>query len=172
MKKIWELYKKHREVISYLFWGGIAFVLSVFLFWVFTSKLGMSEVPANTIDWIILVIFTFFTNKLFVFRSRAGSPKAFGREFVSFILARLFTLLLEDAIIWLGCEKMGFNSEIGSLIVKLIATLSRKHREKHPKQPPMAPMQMNQPVQTFVQQPGAPVKAPESNVPGDGQTDK
>ncbi|MCR4595736.1 MAG: GtrA family protein [Lachnospiraceae bacterium] len=121
MKKIWELYKKHREVISYLFWGGIAFVLSVLLFWIFNSKLGMGEVLANTIDWIILVIFTFFTNKLFVFRSKAGSPKAFGREFVSFVLARLFTLLLEDAIIWVGCSKLGFNSEIGSLIVKLIA---------------------------------------------------
>jgi len=81
----------------------------------------MGEVLANTIDWIILVIFTFFTNKLFVFRSKAGSPRAFGKEFVSFILARLFTLLLEDVIIWLGCEKLGFNSEIGSLIVKLIA---------------------------------------------------
>ncbi|MBR6390622.1 MAG: GtrA family protein [Lachnospiraceae bacterium] len=121
MKKIWELYQKHREVISYLFWGGIAFVLSVLLFWIFNSKLGMGEVLANTIDWIILVIFTFFTNKLFVFRSKAGSPKAFGREFVSFVLARLFTLLLEDAIIWVGCNKLGFNSEIGSLIVKLIA---------------------------------------------------
>ena len=121
MKKIWELYQKHREVISYLFWGGIAFVLSVLLFWIFNSKLGMGEVLANTIDWIILVIFTFFTNKLFVFRSKAGSPKAFGREFVSFVLARLFTLLLEDAIIWVGCSKLGFNAEIGSLIVKLIA---------------------------------------------------
>ena len=121
MKKIWELYKKHPEVISYLFWGGIAFVLSVLLFWIFNSKLGMGEVLANTIDWIILVIFTFFTNKLFVFRSKAGSPKAFGREFVSFVLARLFTLLLEDVIIWVGCDKLGFNSEIGSLIVKLIA---------------------------------------------------
>jgi putative flippase GtrA len=121
MKKIWELYQKHREVISYLFWGGIAFVLSVLLFWIFNSKLGMGEVLANTIDWIILVIFTFFTNKLFVFRSKAGSPTAFGREFVSFVLARLFTLLLEDAIIWVGCSKLGFNSEIGSLIVKLIA---------------------------------------------------
>lgn len=121
MKKIWEIYKKHREVISYLFWGGIAFVLSVALFWVFNSKLGMGEVLANTIDWIILVVFTFFTNKLFVFRSRAGSPKAFGREFVSFVLARLFTLLLEDVIIWVGCDKLGFNSEIASLIVKLIA---------------------------------------------------
>ena len=121
MKKLLELYKKHREVISYLFWGGVAFFLSVFLFWVFNSKLGMGEVLANTIDWIILVIFTFFTNKIFVFRSKAGSPAAFGREFISFILARLFTLLLEDAIIWLGCNKLGFNSELGSLVVKLIA---------------------------------------------------
>ncbi len=120
MKKIWDLYKKHREVISYLFWGGVAFILSMVLFWVFNSKLGMGEVLANTIDWIIVVIFAFFTNKLFVFRSKAGSAAGLGKEFVAFILARLFTLLLEDAIIWLGCKKMGFDSELGSLIVKLI----------------------------------------------------
>ena len=120
MKKIRELYKKHREVISYLFWGGVAFVLSMVLFWIFNSKLGMGEVTANTIDWIIVVIFAFFTNKLFVFRSKAGSLSGLGKEFVSFIAARLFTLLLEDAIIWLGCKKMGFDSEIGSLVVKLI----------------------------------------------------
>ena len=120
MKKIWDIYQKHREVISYLFWGGVAFVLSMVLFWVFNSKLGMGEVMANTIDWIIVVIFAFFTNKLFVFRSKAGSPAGLGKEFVSFILARLFTLFLEDAIIWLGCNKLGFNSELGSLVVKLI----------------------------------------------------
>ena len=120
MKKIWELYQKHREVVSYLFWGGVAFVLSMVLFWVFNSKLGMGEVLANTVDWIIVVIFAFFTNKLFVFRSKAGSPAGLGKEFISFIVARIFTLLLEDAIIWLGCKKMGFDSELGSLIVKLI----------------------------------------------------
>jgi putative flippase GtrA len=120
MKKIWELYKKHREVISYLFWGGVAFVLSMVLFWVFINKLGMGEVTANTVDWIIVVIFAFFTNKLFVFRSRAGSVSGLGREFVSFIIARLFTLVLENAIIWLGCKKMGYDSELGSLIVKFI----------------------------------------------------
>ena len=120
MKKIWELYKKHREVVSYLFWGGVAFVLSMLLFWIFNSKLGMGEVTANTVDWIIVVIFAFFTNKLFVFRSKAGSLTGFGKEFVSFIVARLFTLLLEDAIIWLGCKKMGFDSELGSLVVKFI----------------------------------------------------
>lgn len=46
------------------------------------------------------------------------------------------------------------------VIVKLIAGASRKHRAKHPKQPPMAPAQMNQPVSTFVPQPGAPAQPP------------
>ena len=123
MKKIWELYKKHREVISYLFWGGVAFFLSMILFWVFNSKLGMGEVLANTIDWIIVVIFAFFTNKLFVFRSKTGSAAGLGKEFISFIIARLFTLVLEDAIIWLGCKKLGFDSELGSLVVKLIGQM-------------------------------------------------
>ena len=120
MKRLWELYKKHREVISYLFWGGVAFFLSMILFWVFNSKLGMGEVLANTVDWIIVVIFAFFTNKLFVFRSKTGSASGLGREFISFIIARLFTLVLEDVIIWFGCKKLGFDSELGSLVVKLI----------------------------------------------------
>ena len=66
MKQLWDLYKKHREGIDYLFWGGIAFLLSMFLFWLFAGKWGWPEVFANTINWIICVIFTFFTNKLFV----------------------------------------------------------------------------------------------------------
>ena len=120
MKKLIELYKKHREMISYLFWGGMAFLLSMALFWLFTSRFGWGEVTSNNIDWIICVIFTFFTNKLFVFRSKTGNAKGFFKEFVEFVAARLFTLLLEDAIIWLLCKKMGWQTEILELAAKLI----------------------------------------------------
>ena len=51
MKKIWDLYKKYQEAIDYLFWGGIAFVLSMVLFWFFASLLGWNEVTANNVDW-------------------------------------------------------------------------------------------------------------------------
>jgi putative flippase GtrA len=120
MKKLIELYKKHREMISYLFWGGMAFLLSMVLFWLFTSRFGWGEVTSNNIDWIICVIFTFFTNKFFVFRSKTGSTKGFFKEFVEFVAARLFTLLLEDAIIWLLCKKMGWQTEVLELAAKLI----------------------------------------------------
>jgi len=121
MKKIWDLYKKYQEAIDYLFWGGIAFVLSMVLFWVFASLLGWNEVTANNVDWVICVLFTFVTNKLFVFRSKSENAKALGKEFVEFVLARVFTLVLEDIIIYIGCNLMGYDNGIGQIVVKLIA---------------------------------------------------
>lgn len=127
IRKIWNLgmslYKKYREAISYLFWGGLAFVLSMVLFWVFTSSLfGLqwNEVFANNVDWVICVLFTFVTNKIFVFRSKTGSIKGLTKEFVGFVLARVFTLLLEDLVIFILCKKMGWDSGILQIVAKLI----------------------------------------------------
>lgn len=120
IKKLIELYKKYREGIDYLFWGGVAFLLSMFLFWLFAAKFGWNEVFANTVNWVICVIFTFFTNKLFVFRSKTDSTRAFLKEFASFVSARLFTLILEDIIIWIGCTLMGYDSGIPQMAVKFI----------------------------------------------------
>lgn len=123
MKKIWELYKKYREAISYLFWGGVAFVLSMALFWVFTAdsfSFKWNEVLANNVDWVICVIFAFFTNKLFVFRSKAEGFKGFIKEFIEFVLARLFTLVLEDVIIWFLCSKCGWETGLLQILAKFI----------------------------------------------------
>lgn len=120
MKKIIELYKKYEEIINYLFWGGIAFFLSMFLYWLFDSVCGWNSVWANTVDWVICVIFTFFTNKFFVFKSKVNGKKEYLIEFGEFVLARLFTLVLEDVIIFVGVNLMGFTDTIPSLIVKFI----------------------------------------------------
>ncbi|MCR4788232.1 MAG: GtrA family protein [Lachnospiraceae bacterium] len=120
MKKLFDLYKKYREGIDYLFWGGVAFLLSMFLFWLFAARFGWNEVIANTVNWVICVIFTFFTNKFFVFRSKTENAKGFIREFLSFTAARLFTLVLEDIIIWVGCTLMGYNEGIPQMVVKFI----------------------------------------------------
>ncbi|MCR5252071.1 MAG: GtrA family protein [Lachnospiraceae bacterium] len=120
IKKILDIYKKHKEGIDYLFWGGIAFVLSMFLFWLFVNVFGWDEVLSNNIDWVICVLFTFVTNKLIVFRSNVRSLGGILKEFVSFVAARLFTLVLEDLIIWIGCDKLGYDQGLAALVVKLI----------------------------------------------------
>ncbi len=123
MKKLIELFKKYEEGISYLFWGGIAFVLSMFLFWLFTADtmpFGWGEVTANNVDWVICVIFTFFTNKIFVFKSKTSSWQKFLIEFGEFALARLFTLVLEDGVLYLLCDVFGWKTQILQVAAKLI----------------------------------------------------
>ena len=128
MKKLWDLawaiYRKHEEGMNYLIWGFIAFCLSVFLYWLFEGVMGWNPVVANSVDWVLCVIFTFLTNKFLVFKSPWGSAKENLREFVSFIAARVFTLVLEDAIIWGLDTKLGWNSMLVKLIGQAVVIIT------------------------------------------------
>lgn len=128
MKKLWDfgwkMYRKYEEAISYLFWGGVAFFLSMILFWLFADVWGWNSVLANTLDWVICVLFTYVTNRIFVFKSKTKGFKAIWKEFVSFVAARLFTLLLEDLIIFVLDSCMGMNSMLVKLIGQVVVIVT------------------------------------------------
>ena len=85
MEEIKKLWKKYEEAISYLFWGGVAFFLSMILFYIFANMMLLHEQIANVITWIICVIFTYFTNRTFVFKSKTKGWKNIGKEFSEFV---------------------------------------------------------------------------------------
>ena len=58
----------------------------------------MKMTVSNVIAWIAAVIFAFITNKLWVFESKSWVPKVAAREFVSFVVSRLATGVIE----WFG----------------------------------------------------------------------
>lgn len=115
-----KLCRKFEEVIEYLFWGVTAFVLSMVLYWVFIGPCKMTDLIANIVDWVICVIFTYLTNRTFVFKSKTKDLKGTAKEFAEFVSARFFTLILEEVIIFIGGTCMGYNVGIGAMIVKLI----------------------------------------------------
>ncbi len=123
MKKIKDLYLKYREIVDYLFWGGMAFVLYMVLIWIFQDKIGMKETVATFIDNIICIIFAFFTNKFFVFRSKSEDAKGFVKEFLGFFAARVFTLILSEILVWLGCDVLGYNKDTYHLVYVSDATI-------------------------------------------------
>lgn len=92
--------RQHREVISYLFWGGMTTLVSwgtYSLFVVVMNSFAAANpvAVANVISWICAVLFAFLANKLFVFRSEARSLYAVLRELWKFIVARIATGILE-----------------------------------------------------------------------------
>lgn len=111
-------YKAHKEGLMYLFFGGLAFFLSIFLFWFMDSVMHLNELLNNTIDWIICVAFQFFTNRTWVFDGKVETKGEFIKQAGSFTAGRLFTLIVEDVIIFIFVTLLTFPA----MPVKLAAT--------------------------------------------------
>ena len=104
------LYHQNKEIILYLVFGVMAFCLSVGLFALFHSVAGMNVLLANAVSWIITVLFAFFTNRTYVFRAGSGGLPVLFRQMLSFCSGRLFTLLVEEAILWIFISVLDFAS--------------------------------------------------------------
>lgn len=90
------------------------------------SAQGLSTGWANGIALAVSILFAYFTNRRWVFLSRAHGRAAL-REFGSFILCRIGTGLIDQAIMLIGVDRIGaslFPSPgLGLSIVKHIAAL-------------------------------------------------
>lgn len=124
MEKIKQLWKKYEEAISYLFWGGIAFFLSMALFYFFANILDLYEQIANSLSWVLCVVFTYFTNRIFVFKSKSKGLAGMGMEFVSFISARVATLVIENAILFVLIDLMGVNNMLAKLFGQFVVIVT------------------------------------------------
>lgn len=110
-------YRKNKEVLMYLFFGGLTFLVSVITYAYFNVTLGMNELIANIFSWIIAVAFAFITNKVWVFCSKNNSFLEFLREIISFFAGRLVTLVIEEVILLVFITWLGFPS----MVVKIVA---------------------------------------------------
>lgn len=103
-------YKKHKEVLMYLFFGGLAFFLNIGLF-ALIGITGINELINNALCWIICVLFQFFTNRTWVFDGKVNSRTEFIQQMSGFVGGRIATLVIEEIILaifitWLGFEAM------------------------------------------------------------------
>lgn len=128
MKKLWDwawdLYGKHEEGINYLIFGFLAFVLNYVLYFVFTSTLHMHYMAATALSWVLTVVFAYWTNRTFVFKSQNKDAQSLGKEFVAFIGARVATEVLELALMFLMVDCASLNEYASKLVCQVIVILA------------------------------------------------
>ena len=97
MAKIKELYKKYKELILYVFYGGLTTLVNLVAYWVFDVILGPDlYLVTNVIAWVIAATFAYVVNKLFVFDSKSWAPAIIGKEILEFLGARVFSFGVEE----------------------------------------------------------------------------
>lgn len=113
-EKILNIYKKYKEIINYIFFGVLTTVVNIvvklgLLFTILDQSNSLELQFAVVISWILSVIFAYFTNKKYVFESKS---KNYFNEFITFILGRISTLLLEMLIMWFFITFLKLNSNL------------------------------------------------------------
>ena len=123
-KFVWDIYKKYEEAINYLIFGFLAFVLNYLLFYIFNDKTSMNYQFATALSWLLTVIFAYWTNHAFVFKSKNSGLLSLSKEFVSFVGARVATLLLEMFLMFLMVDLASFNEYIAKLIAQVVVIVA------------------------------------------------
>lgn len=105
---ILDFYKKYKEQILYLFFGGLTTLISIGVFVFFTKVIPLDELIANIISWVIAVLFAFVTNRLWVFES--AKDKGIIKQILSFYAGRLATLGVEEVLLLVFIKLLSLNS--------------------------------------------------------------
>ena len=123
MKNIKEMIIKNMEIIKYLITGVLTTVISMTTYFVSTRAFHMDEMVANTIAWIFAVGFAFVTNKLFVFESKNWNADTIRKELPSFVGGRLFSLLIDEVVMFIGVKVLHVNDVIIQILKQVIVTV-------------------------------------------------
>ena len=123
-----EIYLKYEEILVYLIVGGMTTVFSYlckfgFNFLAFGGAkhpTSFQNVVLSTIAWVSGVIFAFFTNRKYVFKSREPMLPEAGK----FVTSRISTYILDVIIMQLLGNLMGINVYIASIISAVLVVIA------------------------------------------------
>ena len=118
------IYKKYKEIINYLIFGGLTTLVSIGTYALFTIVFNIDYLVSNVLSLIIAVLFAFITNKLFVFASKSRSKKQVSKEIVSFFFFRIVSLGIEMIIMYVFVDLLSINDLITKVIAQVIVILS------------------------------------------------
>ena len=114
-----KLFKKYKDIIAYLFFGGLTTLVNIVCYYICAHVLKMATIPSTIIAWVLAVLFAYVTNRKWVFHSKVTGKKEILNEMMSFFGCRIATGIIDLLIMFVFVDLCHFND----LIIKIIANI-------------------------------------------------
>lgn len=121
MEKLKNIYLKHRQLIKYLINGGFTTLVNFVVYIVLTDFYTIHELVANTVAWIVAVVFAFVTNKILVFHDKHNSIV---KQFLMFASLRLLSYIVEELSLYLFVIRLEFNDILVKIVVAVFVVIT------------------------------------------------
>ena len=97
-----EMRKDLKELISYIFVGGCTTLVNFIIYYIAIQWLNIGWLIANILSWYGAVIFAYWANRQYVFKSSNDTKK----EAYQFFVLRLMTLAVESSLLFIFIQLM------------------------------------------------------------------
>ncbi len=105
---IFELLKKYKAPILYIFFGGVTTVINIAVYYVMYYVFRCGNDISNIVSWFITVTAAYVTNKIWVFESRSIAIRTLIHEIITFFGCRIATGVLDFAIMHVGVDMLAY----------------------------------------------------------------
>lgn len=112
----------NKETVLYLVFGGLTTVVD-FITYLILTHLSVNYMIANVISWFFAVAFAYITNKIFVFNSKTSDKVSLFDEVISFVSARVFSLVFSLVFIYSAVTIIGSNDIAAKLLASIFVII-------------------------------------------------
>lgn len=125
------IYFAKQEMWDYLVFGLLATVVNwvayiacsySLLIPLITDNDKLLKTTGNVIAWVVAVLFAYWTNRNFVFKSRVTGAKEIFKEFMAFVGSRIFSFVVEQGM-FLAFIMMNISDIIGKIIIGVVVII-------------------------------------------------
>lgn len=106
--------KKYSEFILFTLVGVLTSIVNYFTYFILCYSLDINYLISNALSWIVAVLFSFFSNRQYVFKERRGENT--WKELLAFTYGRIFTGIIEMLLLFI-CVDIG---KANDLIAKFL----------------------------------------------------
>ena len=109
-------------MFSYLIFGGLTTLINIGAYLALYHLCNLGNLTSNAIAWILSVLFAFFTNRRYVFKSVAHGAEIV-RELFRFIVLRLASGGVDMLIMYGTVSVMGWNETVFKIVSNIIVVV-------------------------------------------------
>lgn len=124
MNKLIDLYRKYKELILYVVFGGLTTAVSFVSYWVFADLFHIYYMAATVLSWVVAVTFAYVTNRKWVFESKVSGVLPVLREMASFFASRLASGGMELFLMFAGVDLLHINDKLVKLFANVLVVIA------------------------------------------------
>ena len=120
---MWDVIKKHKEIIIYGICGILTTVINTVSYIIFAHYFHIHFLASNAMAWVIAIAFAYYTNSLYVFGYAPIKARGSFRRLCRFVSSRIFTGIIDMFLMWILVDIWLFPDNFTKVIVNVIVII-------------------------------------------------